>query len=121
MKPSFLFCLLLFGLHASGLTAQSRYTILNDTLTLDMTIEEPGYEFDGDLDEYDEDDVVFWKYEKPWGVIKFRANSAAEVCNALKKYKTSALAAQGGLTLYMVEGEIIGSGHDISWDAIKSL
>jgi hypothetical protein len=72
-------------------------------------------------DEYDEDDVVFWKYEKPWGVIKFRANSAAEVCNALKKYKTSALAAQGGLTLYMVEGEIIGSGHDISWDAIKSL
>ena len=72
-------------------------------------------------DEYDEDDVVFWKYEKPWGVIKFRANSAAEVCNALKKYKTSTLAAQGGLTLYMVEGEIEGAGHGITWAAIKSL
>ena len=72
-------------------------------------------------DEYDEDDVVFWKYEKPWGVIKFRADSAAEVCNALNKYKTSTLAAQGGLTLYMVEGEIKGAGHGISWKAIKSL
>ena len=65
MKPSFLFCLLLFGLHASGLTAQSRYTILNDTLTLDMTIEEPGYEFDGDLDEYDEDEVLSYLFDNP--------------------------------------------------------
>ena len=71
MKPSFLFCLLLFGLHASGLTAQSRYTILNDTLTLDMTMEEPGYEFDGDLDEYDEDEVVSYLFDNP-AVTKLR-------------------------------------------------
>ena len=68
-----------------------------------------------------DDGVIFWKYEKPWGVIKFRANSAAEVCNALNKYKISTLAAQGGLTLYMVEGEIEGAGHGITWAAIKSL
>ena len=45
---------LILGLHASGLTAQSRYTIEGDTLTLDMTVAAPGYEFDGELDEYDE-------------------------------------------------------------------
>ena len=39
---------------ATNLLAQSRYTIEGDTLTLDMTIEEPGYDFDGGLDEYDE-------------------------------------------------------------------
>jgi len=68
-----------------------------------------------------DDGVVFWKYEKPWGELLFRADSAAEVCNALNKYKTSTLAAQGGLTLYMVEGEIEGAGHGITWAAIKSL
>ena len=68
-----------------------------------------------------DDGVIFWKYEKPWGVLRFRADSAAEVCNALNKYKKSTLAAQGGLTLYMVEGEIEGAGHGITWDAIKSL
>ena len=68
-----------------------------------------------------DDGVVFWKYEKPLGELLFRADSAAEVCNALNKYKKSTLAAQGGLTLYMVEGEIEGAGHGITWDAIKSL
>ena len=65
MKPPLLFCLLFFWFHAAGLTAQSRYTILNDTLTLDMTIEEPGYEFDGDLDEYDEDEVLSYLFDNP--------------------------------------------------------
>ena len=46
---------------ASGF-AEGRYTIVGDTLTLDMRVEEPGYEFDGALDEYDEtqlSDAVF--------------------------------------------------------------
>ena len=34
---------------ASGF-AESRYTILDDTLTLDVTVAAPGYEFDGELD-----------------------------------------------------------------------
>ena len=65
MKLPLLFCLLFFWFHATGLTAQSRYTILDDTLTLDMTIEEPGYEFDGDLDEYDEDEVLSYLFDNP--------------------------------------------------------
>jgi len=65
MKPPLLLCLLFFGLHASGLTAQSRYTILNDTLTLDMRIEELGYEFDGALDEYDETEVISYLFDHP--------------------------------------------------------
>tara|TARA_B110000211_G_scaffold27226_1_gene27706 strand:+ start:29 stop:898 length:870 start_codon:yes stop_codon:yes gene_type:complete len=54
------------------------------------------------------DGVIFWKYEQPWGVLRFRADSADQVYDALKKYKTSALGAQEGLTLYMNEGEIVG-------------
>jgi len=65
MKLPLLFCLLFFWFHAAGLTAQSRYTILNDTLTLDMTIEEPGYEFDGALDEYDETEVISYLFDNP--------------------------------------------------------
>ena len=49
---------------ASGF-AESRYTILDDTLTLDMRIEEPGYEFDGGLDEYDETEVISYLFDHP--------------------------------------------------------
>ena len=38
---------------ATNLLAQSRYAIEGDTLTLDMTVAAPGYEFNGKLDEYD--------------------------------------------------------------------
>jgi hypothetical protein len=49
---------------ASGF-AESRYTILDDTLTLDMRVEEPGYEFDGALDEYDETEVISYLFDNP--------------------------------------------------------
>jgi len=49
---------------ASGF-AESRYTILDDTLTLDMRVEEPSYEFDGALDEYDETEVISYLFDNP--------------------------------------------------------
>lgn len=65
MKPTFLFCLLSLGLHTSTLTAQSRYTIEGDTLTLDMTVAAPGYEFNGKLDEYDGTEVMTYLFDHP--------------------------------------------------------
>jgi hypothetical protein len=65
MKPTFLFWLLSLGLHASALTAQSRYTIEGDTLTLDMTVAAPGYEFNGKLDEYDGTEVMSYLFDHP--------------------------------------------------------
>lgn len=44
---------------ATNLLAQSRYAIEGDTLTLDMTVAAPGYEFNGKLDEYDGTEVFF--------------------------------------------------------------
>ncbi|MDA9346561.1 hypothetical protein N9R66_00925 [bacterium] len=49
----------------TSLFAQSRYTIEGDTLTLDMTVEEPGYEFDGELDGYDETEVISYLFDHP--------------------------------------------------------
>jgi len=65
MKPTFLFCLLSLSLHTSTLTAQSRYTIEGDTLTLDMTVAAPGYEFNGKLDEYDGTEVMSYLFDHP--------------------------------------------------------
>ena len=65
MRPTFLFYLLFLGIHASGPMAQSRYTIEGDTLTLDMTVEEPGYEFNGKLDEYDGTEVMSYLFDHP--------------------------------------------------------
>lgn len=48
-----------------GLHAQSRYTIEGDTLTLDMTVEEPGYDFDGGLDGYDGTEVMSYLFDHP--------------------------------------------------------
>lgn len=57
----------LFVLLASstGLLAQSRYEIEGNTLTLDMTVAAPGYEFDGELDEYDETEVISYLFDHP--------------------------------------------------------
>ena len=57
----------LFVLLASstGLLAQSRYEIDGNTLTLDMTVAAPGYEFDGELDGYDETEVISYLFEHP--------------------------------------------------------
>ena len=52
-------------LSTTSLLGQSRYTIDGDTLTLDMTIKEPGYEFDGALDEYDETEVISYLFDNP--------------------------------------------------------
>ena len=49
----------------TGLLAQSRYTIDGDTLTLDMTIKEPGYDFDGGLGAYDETEVISYLFDHP--------------------------------------------------------
>ena len=65
MKPTFLFCLLSLGLHTSTLTAQSRYTIEGNTLTLDMTVAAPGYDFDGGLDKYDETEIISYLFDHP--------------------------------------------------------
>ena len=50
---------------ATGLFAQSRYTIEGDTLTLDMTVAAPGYEFSGKLDEYDGTEVMSYLFDHP--------------------------------------------------------
>ena len=48
-----------------GLHAQSRYTIEGETLTLDVTVAAPGYEFDGELDEYDGTEVMSYLFDHP--------------------------------------------------------
>ena len=50
---------------ATSLFAQSRYTIDGDVLTLDMRVEELGYNFDGALDEYDETEVISYLFDNP--------------------------------------------------------
>ena len=52
-------------LSTGSLLGQSRYTIDGDTLTLDMTVEEPGYEFNGKLDEYDGTEVMSYLFDHP--------------------------------------------------------
>ena len=49
---------------ASGF-AEGRYSIVGDVLTLDMTVEEPGYDFDGGLDAYDETEVISYLFDHP--------------------------------------------------------
>ena len=48
-----------------GLHAQSRYTIEGETLTLDVTVAAPGYEFDGELDGYDGTEVMGYLFDHP--------------------------------------------------------
>ena len=48
-----------------GLHAQSRYTIAGDTLTFDVTVAAPGYEFDGELDGYDGTEVMGYLFDHP--------------------------------------------------------
>ena len=57
----------LFVLLASstGLLAQSRYEIEGNTLTLDMTVAAPGYDFDGGLDKYDETEIISYLFDHP--------------------------------------------------------
>ena len=47
------------------LHAQSRYTIEGETLTLDVTVAAPGYEFDGELDGYDGTEVMGYLFDHP--------------------------------------------------------
>ena len=63
MRLILLLSFLLFS--PAGGFAESRYTILDDTLTLDMRVEEPGNEFDGALDEYDETEVISYLFDNP--------------------------------------------------------
>ena len=65
MKDSFFLTLFLVFTAATSLFAQSRYTIEGNTLTLDMTVAAPGYEFDGELDEYDETEVISYLFDHP--------------------------------------------------------
>ena len=50
---------------SSDVLAQARYKIVDDTLIFDMTFEELGYEFDGELDEYDEGEVLGYLFDNP--------------------------------------------------------
>jgi len=65
MKDSFFLTLFLVFTAATSLFAQSRYTIEGNTLTLDMTVAAPGYEFDGELDGYDETEVISYLFDHP--------------------------------------------------------
>lgn len=44
------------------LSAQTRYQVVVDTLILDLTVEESGYDFDGGLGAYDETEVISNSY-----------------------------------------------------------
>ena len=50
---------------ATSLLAQGRYTIEGETLTLDVTVAAPGYEFDGELDGYDSTEVMSYLFDHP--------------------------------------------------------
>ena len=52
-------------LSTGSLLGQSRYTIEGDTLTLDMTVAAPGYDFDGELDGYDGTEVMSYLFDHP--------------------------------------------------------
>ena len=54
----FLWVLIILVASATGLFAESRYTVVDNTLTFDMTIEEPGYEFTGEVEAYDATKIV---------------------------------------------------------------
>ena len=49
----------------AALFGKSRYTIQGNTLIFDMAIEEPGHEFDGNLDEYDAKEILAYLFENP--------------------------------------------------------
>jgi hypothetical protein len=61
----FVLLLSLLFISSMSMFAQGRYTIEGDTLTLDMTVEEPGYEFDGELDGYDGTEVMSYLFDHP--------------------------------------------------------
>jgi len=65
MKDSFFLTLFLVFTAGTSLFAQSRYTIEGNTLTLDMTVAAPGYEFNGKLDEYDGTEVMSYLFDHP--------------------------------------------------------
>ena len=52
-------------LSTTSLIGQSRYTVEGETLTLDMTVAAPGYDFDGELDEYDGTEVMSYLFDHP--------------------------------------------------------
>lgn len=52
-------------LSTTSLIGQSRYTVEGETLTLDMTVAAPGYDFDGGLDEYDGTEVMSYLFDHP--------------------------------------------------------
>ena len=61
----FVLLLSLLSISSMSVIAQGRYTIEGNTLTLDMTVAAPGYEFDGELDGYDETEVISYLFDHP--------------------------------------------------------
>ena len=61
----FVLLLSLLSISSMSVIAQGRYTIEGDTLTFDMTVAAPGYEFDGELDGYDETEVISYLFDHP--------------------------------------------------------
>ena len=61
----FVLLLSLLSISSMSVIAQGRYTIEVDTLTLDMTVAAPGYEFSGKLDEYDGTEVMSYLFDHP--------------------------------------------------------
>ena len=61
------FVWVLFVLLASttGLLSQSRYEIVGETLVFDMTIEEPGYDFTGEIETYDSTAIKNYLFDNP--------------------------------------------------------
>jgi len=65
VRKRFVLLLSLLSISSMSVIAQGRYTIEGNTLTLDMTVAAPGYEFDGELDGYDETEVISYLFEHP--------------------------------------------------------
>ena len=61
----FLWVLIILVASATGLFAESRYTVVDNTLTFDMTIEEPGYEFTGEVEAYDATKIKNYLFDNP--------------------------------------------------------
>ena len=61
----FLWVLIILVASSTGLFAESRYAVIDDTLIFDMTIEETGYEFTGGVEAYDATEIKNYLFDNP--------------------------------------------------------
>ena len=61
----FLWVLIILVASTTGVFAESRYAVVDDTLIFDMTIEEPGFEFTGAVETYDATEIKNYLFDNP--------------------------------------------------------